>query len=132
MFAEQLFKEAFLRLRNMNFAIKKWIIQFIIPWADHIVLSEGVVMKEFAQGTFLEAAFSLSMDLVQTDFPQELGILWQRLSKGRDENLPVIVNFLFKKAITAKSFASLCKTVSVLIVNLRFNFCLDYFVYLSK
>lgn len=115
MFAEQLFKEAFLRLRNMNFAIKKWIIQFIIPWADHIVLSEGVVMKEFAQGTFLEAAFSLSMDLVQTDFPQELGILWQRLSKGRDENLPVIVNFLFKKAITAKSFASLCKTIILFI-----------------
>lgn len=74
----------FLKIRNLSFSDKLWTIQFLIPWSEYIDLAEGVVMKEFKEGVFLEQTFSLTGDIAKQHqhYPHELILFWQGLSKG--------------------------------------------------
>lgn len=94
-----------------------WTIQFLIPWSEYIDLEEGIVMKEFKEGVFLEQTFFLTEGIVKLHqhYPHELILFWQGLSKGRPDkkgdNLRAIMNFLFKRGISSKAEMPVCKTI---------------------
>mmetsp|Transcript_34161 Transcript_34161/g.85733 ORF Transcript_34161/g.85733 Transcript_34161/m.85733 type:complete len:2326 (-) Transcript_34161:173-7150(-) len=104
-YTEKLFTEAFHRLPLPMLSInqKLWILDFLLPWCDNIVLDKDGTssLSEHTPDAFLENIFQkFTLELVKEDMkmPPELTLLYQHLADASPGNHKFIINFLVTTA----------------------------------
>eukprot|EP01104_Vermistella_antarctica_P011620 TRINITY_DN325_c0_g5_i1.p1 TRINITY_DN325_c0_g5~~TRINITY_DN325_c0_g5_i1.p1 ORF type:complete len:2421 (+),score=682.71 TRINITY_DN325_c0_g5_i1:135-7397(+) len=101
-----LFAVAFARLPTA--AIKPfqrtWILRFLLPWCDNVVLGEKgkINLDEFSSQAFFDNVFTaFTIEMTQDDkrVPQEVVVLWQRLALASKANLHQVIKFLMRRSV---------------------------------
>eukprot|EP00698_Gefionella_okellyi_P022163 TRINITY_DN7305_c0_g1_i1.p1 TRINITY_DN7305_c0_g1~~TRINITY_DN7305_c0_g1_i1.p1 ORF type:complete len:2636 (-),score=706.28 TRINITY_DN7305_c0_g1_i1:81-7988(-) len=117
-FAEALFEQAFKLYRKIQqLGPRRWMAEALLPWSDSIRLAPnadevaaGLQLKAHTPSQFVVLTALFCGQIAADDLPQEVMLLWQRLSLAgaREQpvefpNLNVIVDTLSREPVTPTS-----------------------------